>query len=123
MDALDDICEAVQSLMDKKEKLIQTMDELNFEVDVVKNRQKFVVVSSDEYAKLKLAAVRCIEGDVKTKKKEQTEKKSDNASDIVVTTEQMEGLMDEFVSPAAHKTVVLTKAQKKNSTRRIFQNV
>ena len=76
--------------MDKKEKLVQTMDELNFKVDVVKNRQKFVVVSSDEYAKLKLAAVRCIEGDVKTKKKEQTEKKSDNASDIVVTTEQME---------------------------------
>ena len=79
------------------------MDELNFEVDVVKNRQKFVVVSSDEYAKLKLAAVRRIEGDVKTKKKQQTEKKSDNASDIVVTTEQMEGLMDEFVSPAAHE--------------------
>ena len=35
----------------------------------MKNRQKFVVVSSDEYAKLKLAAVRRIEGDVKTKKK------------------------------------------------------
>ena len=50
---------------------------------------------------------------MKTKKKEQTEKKSDNALDIVVTTEQMEGLMDEFVSPAAHKKVVLTKAQKK----------
>ena len=99
--------------MDKKEKLIQTIDELNFKVDVVKNRQKFVVVSSHEYAKLKLAAVRRIEGDVKTKKKEQTEKKSDNASDIVVTTEQMEGLMDEFVSPAAHEKVVLTKAQKK----------
>ena len=113
-DALNDICEALQSLMDKKEKLIQTMDELNFEVDVVKNRQKFVVVSSDEYAKLKLAAVRRIEGDVKTKKKEQTEKKSNNASDIVVTTEQMEGLMDEFVSPAAHEKVVLMKAQKKN---------
>ena len=89
------------------------MDELNFEVDVVKNRQKFVVVSSDEYAKLKLAAVRHIEGDVKMKKEEQTEKKSDNASDIVVTTEQMEGLMEEFVSPASHEKVVLTKAQKK----------
>ena len=113
MDALDDICEAVQSLMDKKEKLVQTMHELNFEVDVVKNRQKFVVVSSDEYAKMKLAAVRHIEGDVKTKKKEQTEKKSNNASDIVITTKQTEGLMDEFVSPAAHKKVVLTKAQKK----------
>ena len=123
MDALDDICEAVQSLMDKKEKLVQTMHELKFEVDIVKNRQKFVVMSSDEYAKLKLAAVRHIEGDVKTKKTEQTEKKSDNASDIVVTMEQMEGLMDEFVSPAAHKKVVLTKSQKKNSTRRIFQNI
>ena len=99
--------------MDKKEKLIQTIDELNFEVDVVKNKQKFVMVSCDEYAKLKLAAVRCIEGDVKTKKKEQTQKKSDNASDIVVTTEQMEGLMDEFVSPAAQEKVVLMKAQKK----------
>ena len=43
-DALDNICEALQSLMDKKEKLIQTMDELNFEVDFVKNRQQFVVV-------------------------------------------------------------------------------
>ena len=112
-DALDDISEAVQSLMEKKDKLVETMDELNFEVDVVKNRQKFVVVLSDEYAKLKLAAVRHIEGDVNTKKKQQTEKKSDNASDIVVTTEQMEGLMDEFVSPAAHEKVVLTKAQKK----------
>ena len=86
MDALDDICEAVQSLIDKKEKLVQTMHELNFEVDVLKNRQKFVVVSSDEYAKMKLAAVRRIERDVKTKKKEQTEK-SDNTSDIVVTME------------------------------------
>ena len=99
--------------MEKKDKLVETMDELNFEVDVVKNRQKFVVVSSDDYAKLKLAAVRHIEGDVNTKKKQQTEKKSDNASDIVVTTEQMEGLMDEFVSPAAHEKVVLIKAQKK----------
>ena len=116
-DALDDICEAVQSLMDKKEKLIQTMDELNLKVDIVKNRQKFVLVLYDEYAKLKLAAVRCIEGDVKTKKKEQTEKKSDNALDIVVTTEQMEGLMDEFVSPAAHEKIVLTKGQKKNSSK------
>ena len=87
MEALDNICEALQSLMDKKEKLIQTMDELNFEIDVVKNRQKFVLVSSHEYAKLKLAAVRRIEGDVKTRKKEQTEKKRDNASDIVVTME------------------------------------
>ena len=113
MDALDDICEAVQSLMEKKDKLVETKDELNFEVDVVKNRQKFVVVLSDEYAKIKLAPVRCIEGDVNMKKKQQTEKKSDNVSDIVVTTEQMEGLMDEFVSPAAHEKVVLTKAPKK----------
>ena len=109
---LDDICETVKLLMEKKDKLIETMDDLNFEVDHVKYRQKYVVVSSVEYVRPKLAAVRRIQEDTNTSKNKETVE-SDKAANVVVTADDMEGLMEEFVYPEVHRKIIRTKAEKK----------
>ena len=111
-DALDDICESVQLLMQKKDKIVETMSSLNFEVDHVKYRQKYVVVSAPDYVRPKTAAVRRMQEESDIREKSQTQPKKDNTDDIVITGEEMGSLVKEFVTPAVHRKV-RTKAEKK----------
>ena len=111
-DALDDICESVQLLMDKKDKIVKTMSSLNFAIDHVKYRQQYRVVSVPDYVKPKTAAVRRAQEESNIREKPQPQPKKDTADDIVVTAEEMGGLVKEFVSPGVHRKV-RTKAEKK----------
>ena len=110
---LDDICKTIQSLTIRKNKLLESMQELNMEIDHLK-QEKYRITEVDYNIAPKLAPLRRVAESMKR------DTKKDTLPNVKITTDELEHLMNEFAPPDGSKTKK-TSVDEKDSSEKLTQ--